>query len=395
MAHARGLARGLRDQGLHVSLLCTGAAPPDADPAFDRIIARQPRSLPLLWRIPPLGALPFWIRSARAAVADVDAVISLAPVMALATRWARQHVPLVYAPASLLGLERNGGPRGAYRWIEQRVLQSTNRVLLTTPAVRGAVEALYGPLKAAVAVCPLGVSAGRSRHPRRSRAELGIPADARLLLTVGPLIENKGQRIIAQALARCRHANWWWAILGAGPDKGAICHALRDSALQTRVRFIERDAHPADWYAAADVLVAASRVETFGLVIAEALHAGMPVVIPRDEPGTTLSPLADSVQTFRLGRTYPRTDTAALAAALADILADEQELTATGRRAATYARADFSWARYAYCALQLLQNPADITFEPVRPEAIILPPESAEQAVTESKGYAYASADGS
>ena len=432
ITHARGLAQGLRDEGIRVSLLCTGSAQRDADPAFDQIIARQPRSLPLLWRIPPLGTLPFWMRTIRAAAANVDAVIALSPVMALATRWAHRQLPLVYAPASILGLE-HAGQCSAYRWIERHVLQAkhrmppptdatmsasaatqsepeaqprtnvaagaspaverrpANRILLTTPAVRRAIETLYGPLNAAVAICPLGVDTQRIRHATRTRADLGIPPDARLLLTIGPLIQNKGQRMIAQTLAECARPNWWWVNLGDGPDKETICRELRGSAMESRVRFIESDAQPADWYAAADVLVAASRVETFGLAIAEALCAGLPVVIPRDEPGTTLSPLADYVETFRLGRTYPGRSASALAAALTDVLEDKPHAKALGHRAAAFAATNFSWRRYAQCVLQLVEQPSDITCEVLPPE--MSAPSRAKTTAT-ARDHAYAAADG-
>jgi len=362
--HARGLARALRGLGAQVSLLCTGSTRPAADPAFDKIISCQPRCWPLLWRVSPLGTLCFWRGAVRAALAGADAVISLSPVMAFATRRARPDLPRLYAPASLFGTEPRGSSSRGLRWLERHVLRDTRRILLSAAAVRRAIETLCRPLNAAVGICPLGVDAGRLCHVARSRTGLGVPAGARLLLTVGPLNANKGQRAIARALAKCARPDWWWALLGSGADEAAIRGTLRGSAIETRVVFAGRDAHPADWYAAADLLVSASQSETFGLSIAEALHAGVPVVIPRDEPGSTLSPLADAVESFRLGQTYSRTDTRALADALTRTLDDEHGLAATGGRAAAFARANFSWQAYARCALQLLQDPSDITREP-------------------------------
>jgi len=349
-------------------LLCTGTCDINDHADYDEIIACQPRSWPLLWRIQPFGSLPFWYRTVRRAAARVDAVIALSAPPAVATRWALPKTPLLYAPAMLAKLEFSQRRRSAYAWFERRAFRCADGVLVRTPAVREVIEVLYGSLRSPIGICLPGVDDNHASAATRTRAELGIPPDAKLLLTVGLVNENKGQRYIARALAHCVQANWWWAVVGRADDVLAVRRELRGADIRSRTLFVGADEHVRDWYAAADLYVGASRSETFGQAIAESFRAGLPVVIPQNALGTTLSPLAEVVERYRLGYTFKRGDTASLISALRTALSDEDELHAAGRRAAAFARANFTWTRYVECALRLFESSSDVIYETVAPE---------------------------
>jgi glycosyltransferase involved in cell wall biosynthesis len=364
--HARSLARGLRELGVRVSLLCTGDSVPGGDADYDEIIACQPRAWPLLWRVQPFGSAPFWYRTIRR-TAPVDAVISLSAPLALATHWTRPNTPLLFAPAMLDKLENPGKSRSLYAWFEEQAFRRADRVLVRSPAVRQAIEIHYGPLRCPTGSCLPGIDDRCVTAATRDRAELGIPTDAKLLITVGVVNENKGQRHIARALARCAGADWWWVLIGSGEDEPAVRAELRGSSVASRVRFVGVDRHPADWYAAADLLVAASRSETFGQAIAEAICAGVPVVIPKNELGTSLSPLATVVERYGLGYTFSRRDPFALTEVLTAAIDDAPALRAMSARGPAFARMNFVCENYAECALCLLESPSDLAHEPVGP----------------------------
>ena len=356
--HARGIAQGLRRAGVRATLLCIGDDGRPADPDYDEIIACRPRSWPLLWRWPPLGSLPYWYRATARSTAQVDAVIALSPAMAVAASWVRHRAPVLYCPAVLDKVERPNTPRSPLKWLERQAFRRSDAILFTADAVRRAVEALYCPLRSPWDICPLGIDREHALKATRTRAQLGVPNDARLVVTVGLVNENKGQRYIARALAVCAEPNWFWAIVGDGPDDPAIREALRGSSIEKRTLFVGKDPNPADWLAAADLLVASSRHETFGLAIGEALQAGLPVVIPADRLGNALSPLAESVERHELGFTFERCDAGSLAGALRAALANRGALLKMGTRAATFARDHFSWERYAKKALSLIERSA-------------------------------------
>jgi len=337
----------------HVSVLCTGCSGDHHNGEFGTIIARRPANLPLLWRWPPLGTLPSWVRTIRKHTAGVDAIVALSAEMAVASQLARPRLPVVYCPAALNGYERPTGRLTSFQRCERSAFRRAAGVVYPAPAVREAVEGLYGPLATPAAVCPLGVECDHLDARADTRAALGIPPDAFVLLTVGVLNTNKGQVTVARTLANTASVNWWWVVVGDGPDRPAVEAELRGTSLEARTVFVGNAPRVADWYAAADVLVSASRCETFSLVCAEALAAGLPVVLPANRPGSTLSPLAEVVAAHRLGCTFEREQPDMLARALVDIAADADERARMGARARELARTHFSWDRYAARVLEL------------------------------------------
>src|SRR5262249_53215775 len=74
-------------------------------------------------------------------------------------------------------------------------------------------------------------------------------------------------------------------------------------------------------YATADLLVAPSRSETYGMIVTEALAHGVPVIAA--DVGGLPEALGSTADGTRPGQLIPPGDPAALAAALADWLDDE------------------------------------------------------------------------
>jgi glycosyltransferase involved in cell wall biosynthesis len=129
--------------------------------------------------------------------------------------------------------------------------------------------------------------------PRRLRVALpgarpsppatGTPS-GRALLCVGALIPVKGQDVLVEALASIADTPWTCRRVGPLDRTPAyvadVRAAIRDSGLRERVRLTGAlpPAAVRRAYCSADVLVLPSRMETFGMVAAEALAHGLPVV---------------------------------------------------------------------------------------------------------------------
>lgn len=355
--HVRGLARGLRELQLPYTLLCGGEDAQSSDADFERIIARQAPQQPVLWRLGPIASLRFWQHEIKAAAQGCDAVIALSAGMAVAAKKALDR-PVIYAPAILSAVEH---PEWwLHKQVERWAYRRSDGVLLTTPDVQSTVEHIYGSIPGNVAIAPLGIDTDKLRHGDDPRAAYGIPANTHVLLTVGAINENKGQAIITRALAACAASaaettsDWWWVVLGDGPDRTALEAAVCSSALRERIIFAGHATELGAWYRTADALVAASRHETFGLAIAEALSAGLPVVIPRNEPPYVLSPLASVVRSQRLGALFSRQSVTELSTALQMVLNDP-DIAASGERAQRWARQALHWPAYAQAALDLIQ----------------------------------------
>jgi glycosyltransferase involved in cell wall biosynthesis len=132
-------------------------------------------------------------------------------------------------------------------------------------------------------------------------------------------------------------------VAGEGPALPALRALAARLGLGEAVRFtgyLDRHRDLPDCYAAADVFVFASRTETQGLVLLEAMAVGLPVVAFA-EMGTI------DILAPRQGCRVPAEDPAAFADAVVEILSDAALRARLGSEAWGYAR---SWSDEAMSA---------------------------------------------
>lgn len=163
-----------------------------------------------------------------------------------------------------------------------------------------------------------------AERPRRAatRAALGVPPDEPVALFVARLIGAKDPACLleAQAILESRGTAPWLVLAGDGPE----AKTLRDLAAArrlSRVRFAgsRQPSELPGIYAAADLFVLPSRHEPWGVVVNEAMAAGLPVVLT-DRVGAAADLLRDGVN----GRLVPPGDPQRLAAAIGEIAADPE-----------------------------------------------------------------------
>ena len=122
----------------------------------------------------------------------------------------------------------------------------------------------------------------------RFRRAWSIPADAAVVGHVGRLAPEKNLAFLGKALAELARTtpSLHVLIVGAGPEDRRVRASFADRDLRQRLHMpgILEDGDLADAYRAMDVFAFASRTETQGLVLAEAMAAGVPVVAI-DAPG--------------------------------------------------------------------------------------------------------------
>ncbi|WP_174298395.1 glycosyltransferase family 4 protein [Sphingomonas bacterium] len=177
------------------------------------------------------------------------------------------------------------------------------------------------------------IAAARRRWTGASRQEvrryLGVPLDGPLLLSCGYLIERKRVDCTIDAIARLPEAGRpGLLVVGSGPLEEALRARARACGVATHFAGFRQADALADYYFAADALVLSSRDDPWGLVVNEAMSAGLPVIVS-DACGAA----SDLVHDGSNGFVFAAQDVDALAAAIARLLAADREAMGERSRA--------------------------------------------------------------
>jgi glycosyltransferase involved in cell wall biosynthesis len=219
------------------------------------------------------------------------------------------HMPLGHRPAD--------GAAAVIRSRELAVLQAAATVVTTSRWSRSRLLALYHLAPDRVHVAEPGVD----------RADLATgTARGGELLCVAAVTFEKGHDVLVEALLSMSEQPWRCLCVGSVRRDPAFVEELRrrtlNRGLGDRVSFLgPRTASELDrTYAAADLMVLASRAETYGMVVTEALARGLPIVAT--EVGGLTEALGYGADGMQPGLLVPPGDPAALAAALRAWLSD-------------------------------------------------------------------------
>ena len=176
--------------------------------------------------------------------------------------------------------------------LERRVFAHTPEIVAISRAGRDEIARLHGVPEPRLSVVYNGVDLARF-HPRlresthATRAEIGVAAEAFVLLFAGSGFARKGLDVALDALRMLADRTARLIVIGrddVAPYRArAAALGVAEQVLWLGVRpDIER------WYAAADVLVLPTRYEPFGNVHLEALATGLPVVTSRVAGGAEI-----------------------------------------------------------------------------------------------------------
>jgi glycosyltransferase involved in cell wall biosynthesis len=196
--------------------------------------------------------------------------------------------------------------------IERRLFDLLRRIIVPSPAMARRLEDFAVPAGRIRVVTP-GVEPAQ-----RSAGSAGGPVQ---LLCVASLTPRKGHVALLEALADCCDLDW--RLVCAGPSdqsaatEGCVKAAIARLGLGNRVRLAgPQVGHALErLYAAAGVFVLASRYEGYGMVFAEAMVRGLPVV------ASGAGAVADTVPAAA-GVVVPVGERAALVAALRRVIGD-------------------------------------------------------------------------
>lgn len=189
----------------------------------------------------------------------------------------------------------------------------------------------------------------------RTRAQLQIPADATVVLTTGRLGEQKGHRVIIEALAELvaldRRVLFVWA--GDGPSRDQLTRSLQATGLAGHVLLTGRREDIPELLAAADLFLMPSRDEGGAppFALAEAMLAGVPAVV------SDTGALREVIDDGRNGLLFARGDPSDLVRVIGWALAHREELAEIAVRARAQAASEFTVERMTEGLLSYVTPP--------------------------------------
>jgi glycosyltransferase involved in cell wall biosynthesis len=247
---------------------------------------------------------------------------------------------------TLRGTEMPHSKNPALRPRLVRTLEAAAQVFSVSDSLRRLAIGL-GAATEKIEVVGNGVDIARFHPVERdeARRKYGLPVDARVLVSVGALVERKGMHRVIDCLPALieRHPGLHYLIVGGaspeGDNRAELAAQVARLGLADRVRF--SGALPPDelkWaLSAADVFVLATRNEGWANVFLEAMACGLPVVT------TDVGGNAEVVCRDELGSIVPFGDAAALQQALDNALSRDWDRAAI----LEYARANLWDTRIA------------------------------------------------
>jgi glycosyltransferase involved in cell wall biosynthesis len=173
--------------------------------------------------------------------------------------------------------------RRAARSFYLRQARSATALLAPSRAIRDLL-AEYG-VRARVEVIPTGVPLEEIRggDGEAFRRRMGIEPDRKVLVHVGRMAHEKNVGFLIEVLAVVRRflPDVLLLLAGDGPALSSLRRQVVELGVDRNVRFVgylDRERELLDCYRAGDVFVFASRTETQGLVLLEAMALEVPVL---------------------------------------------------------------------------------------------------------------------
>ena len=170
----------------------------------------------------------------------------------------------------------------ATAWFTRRALQAADGVITVSEELRTRAVQMGAP-SGRVRTIMNGCDASLFKvcDKTEARAELGVPADTRLILYVGWLDRNKGIEDLLGSVRLLRRLERLFLVcVGEGPLKATLERLAQKLRIADRVQLVgavePRDV--ARWMAACDVVCLPSHSEGCPSVILEAINSGRPVV---------------------------------------------------------------------------------------------------------------------
>jgi len=309
------------------------------------------------------GTLSAAIQSAGTSIVEIgDGRLFKPAVLARAVKVAREFRPHIVHGAVFEGIGAAvvAGRACGARVVVEETSHATNRsraghalfralaavsdaCVAISPAVGDYLVEVTGVSRAKVTVIPNGVFAPAppTAPGAELRRSLGLPEAALVVGTVCRLNDDSHKRVSDLLRALLQLSNVHLLIVGEGPERHALERLALDLGVEQRAHFVGYRDDVGNAYATMDVFALVSAREGFGLSLAEAMLAHLPVV------ATAVGGIRDIVVHEQTGLLVPPADVDAIAAALRRLLDAPEQRRIFADAGRDRAQRLFSAERYA------------------------------------------------
>jgi glycosyltransferase involved in cell wall biosynthesis len=215
--------------------------------------------------------------------------------------------------ATVHGLTGSGWRNDLFIWLDLQILRRFDAVICVSRGVRERVLR-SGLRPERLHLIPNGRATSRVLPRQLARAKLGFADSETVIGWVGRLSVEKGPDLFLDAIERL-NTSAVAVLLGEGPERESLATRAVSREGRCKVRLLGRQDEAASLMSAFDVVVISSRSEGTPMVLLEAMAARVPVI------SFAVGGVPDVVDEATAWL-VPREDTAALARAIRDALAD-------------------------------------------------------------------------
>lgn len=218
-------------------------------------------------------------------IAAAYPVVAVACMGILATirRWRRSETPVAEADKQLFKKARFHNlswRKGVTQAVVNYFHIQCNGVIVPSPKLQQALS--DNPYGYSSSVIPTGVDAFTPTASKAAmRKQYRLPAQAVVFIMVGRLVKEKNHTLALEAFAEADLPEAHFLIVGGGPEAKNIRSLVKELSLEGRVHLTGKVSRESarNAMAAADVFVSVLEMEAQGLVINEAAHAGLPLLV--------------------------------------------------------------------------------------------------------------------
>jgi glycosyltransferase involved in cell wall biosynthesis len=182
------------------------------------------------------------------------------------------------------------------------------------------------------------------------RSELGIPGDARVVITVGRLVKEKNHELLVGAVAPLLREDRRLVIVGDGPLRDPLHALVRSLGVEPFVHLTGSRRDVPALLAGADAFVLSSDSEGLPIGLLEAMAAGLPVI------STAVGGIPAVIRHGETGLLIPSGTPNAIQEAASRVFEGDAALASLGNRARAHALGTYSVDRMARDYFSLYQE---------------------------------------